>query len=404
MTYTQVFDPMANAVSETMIQRDEDGAFVPFDSDNTDYQAYLAWLDEGNEPNPVPPNPVPPIEEAPAPDIFEVNAQVQDIEERLSALETDTARSPRSTTSPPIRTRRRKSSRRNSQKDSAIRRGRICRRLIPFVSACSSLGPRQAEYYRFNMATLTPNYGWTQPAVGGDATVWGNHLNDDLALIDAQVWSNEQATVVIGQGTLWFSSTPPANWLICNGQSLVTTGTYAALFAVIGYTYGGNGANFNLPNLQLRFPLGIGTGVVLGAIGGATTSAILPANMPAHAHAITDVAHNHVLAQTPHGHGVSDPGHAHTTVAHAHTGVARQTGTPNILAGEGAPTLQASSTDTANVAVNAAATGIDIQVNDASIGINASGTGLSTTQSIGGGVALPIMPPFVAVQFIIRYR
>ena len=29
-----------------------DNAIIPFDSANTDYQAYLKWLEEGNEPLP----------------------------------------------------------------------------------------------------------------------------------------------------------------------------------------------------------------------------------------------------------------------------------------------------------------------------------------------------------------
>ena len=33
-------------------QRLSDNAFIPFDSANTDYQAYLKWLEEGNEPLP----------------------------------------------------------------------------------------------------------------------------------------------------------------------------------------------------------------------------------------------------------------------------------------------------------------------------------------------------------------
>jgi len=52
MTYTQVWDPMKNQLSDNIIQRDEDHAFIPFDPDNMDYQAYLKWLEEGNTPNP----------------------------------------------------------------------------------------------------------------------------------------------------------------------------------------------------------------------------------------------------------------------------------------------------------------------------------------------------------------
>ena len=47
-------------------------------------------------------------------------------------------------------------------------------------------------------------------------------------------------------------ATAPAGWLACDGQSLSTT-TYAALFQAIGYSWGGSGANFNVPNFGARY-------------------------------------------------------------------------------------------------------------------------------------------------------
>ena len=38
--------------NENQVMRIADNAFIPFDPANTDYQAYLAWVSEGNTPLP----------------------------------------------------------------------------------------------------------------------------------------------------------------------------------------------------------------------------------------------------------------------------------------------------------------------------------------------------------------
>ena len=44
--YQFIFD------NENTIKRLSDNAFIPFDPANMDYQAYLKWIAEGNEPLP----------------------------------------------------------------------------------------------------------------------------------------------------------------------------------------------------------------------------------------------------------------------------------------------------------------------------------------------------------------
>ena len=49
--YALITDLITGAPADC-VKRISDSAFIPFDPANTDYQQYLAWLSEGNEPLP----------------------------------------------------------------------------------------------------------------------------------------------------------------------------------------------------------------------------------------------------------------------------------------------------------------------------------------------------------------
>jgi microcystin-dependent protein len=89
----------------------------------------------------------------------------------------------------------------------------------------------------------------------------------------------------------------PSGWATCIGQSISRT-TFAALFAVIGTSYGSsNSTVFNLPDLRGKVPRMFGTPpyTPLGASGGADFVTLIPNNLPAHLHSITDVSHSHTI-------------------------------------------------------------------------------------------------------------
>lgn len=100
-------------------------------------------------------------------------------------------------------------------------------------------------------------------------------------------------------------SFPPRGWMACNGQ-LISVNQNAALFALLGTQYGGDGVNtFGLPDLRGRLPLGNSQGlagriaVTNGAVGGTVaytgsptgtgtiTTSLTAANLPSHTHSAT---------------------------------------------------------------------------------------------------------------------
>jgi microcystin-dependent protein len=147
--------------------------------------------------------------------------------------------------------------------------------------------------------------------------------------------------------------TPPGGWLKCDGTSYATA-TYPALFNAIGYTYGGAGANFNVPDMgsQARFIYSDGTGG--GAVGnrGGTSVALL-----FHSHDLSNHTHSHSHVPT--------------------TGQFITTGTPN-------------------TSITATATNYHLTSNTST---DATGPSPNSTGNTGGADSLP---PFITMQYFIK--
>jgi len=83
---------------------------------------------------------------------------------------------------------------------------------------------------------------------------------------------------------------PPKGWAFCNGQTLPIQQN-AALFSLIGTTYGGNGTtNFQLPNLQGNVPIHQGNGGVMGEVGGTAAVSLTFSQIPQHNHLLNITA------------------------------------------------------------------------------------------------------------------
>lgn len=111
-----------------------------------------------------------------------------------------------------------------------------------------------------------------------------------------------------GSVMAYAGSSAPAGWLVCDGSAVSRT-TYAALFAVVGTTYGaGDGSTtFNLPDLRSRSVVGAGSGGALtaralGESMGAETITLQVGNLPKHQHRV-----NGTISGGSHTHSITGP-------------------------------------------------------------------------------------------------
>lgn len=163
----------------------------------------------------------------------------------------------------------------DSSGDAYYRNGEITAETVGDVTTYTvtwggwSSQPASQAYVQGELANYLPLSGGT---VAGGLTVEGgitgnlsgNATNDG----NGNNIVNTYLPAVVGAVVAFAGSTSPAGWLLCDGSAVSRT-TYAALFAVIGTTYGsGDGSStFNVPNLTDRFIQGNATAGTVKSAG-----------------------------------------------------------------------------------------------------------------------------------------
>ena len=126
--------------------------------------------------------------------------------------------------------------------------------------------------------------------IGGDLQAKSYYANNGNFYLDNYI--------LIPYGTIIQTAavTIPDGWLVCDGASILKA-IYLNLFNAIGYTYGGSGSNFNVPDIRGRIAVGSGTGAGLttrnlGTTGGEEAHTLTTDEIPSHSHSSNAVGGN----------------------------------------------------------------------------------------------------------------
>jgi microcystin-dependent protein len=223
-----------------------------------------------------------------------------------------------------------------------------------------------------------------------DGQVYDNYYYD-ASMQSWRAYGTVNLAVPAGIINQYGGSTAPSGYLMCLGQSISIT-EYPALFQAIGYTYGGSGVSFNVPNLQNRAPVGLGTEIefnALGKTGGNKIHQLSVNEMPIHSH--EQDPHNH--DQNPHNHDQNSHVHDIRGGYVAPTSQSGFTNTPTASGGAYGFTYSSTEDTQPTTATNIAATAT-----------NKPAT--ATNQNTGGlnGVTQPHnnLQPYIVLNYIIK--
>ena len=209
----------------------------------------------------------------------------------------------------------------------------------------------------------------------------------------------------------------PAGWLIANGQVINRT-AYAALFTAIGTTYGaGDGSTtFAVPDLAGRMPMGADGSFPLGSQGGAASTVLDMTQVPQHSHTIAhthDASHNHSASSgavnLDHLHyfdtGYSG-GHSHSYLSNVNRQQYSSGGSFGGTYAEGWSTTggdgghsHAGYTAAADRSLNHAHS---VTVDTRNMSTGAASTPNSGNAGSANPAAVPTMPPYTGVTFLIK--
>lgn len=134
---------------------------------------------------------------------------------------------------------------------------------------------------------MTHDYNWFE---NGDVAV-SFAVEEAERMLESYIFMGFNP-IPIGLIHVFGAAAAPQGYLLCDGASYATI-DYPELFAAIGYSFGGAGANFNVPALINRVVVGSGDIWSIGATGGEQDVFLDVAEMPSHTH--IDSGHQHSI-------------------------------------------------------------------------------------------------------------